>query len=605
MGIRRIARAFALGAATIAFAGTAQAQFQRIEWLDQGWSDTQRNQFYTTSQGSRLLPFVWFVNLERKDSTALFIDDGLARYGYLAQPKSRGNENGLPVGFVTDPARDLTWIGLNCSACHTNRMTVKGRTFQIDGAPGGGDLQSFLEDLVAAMTATLNDPAKYARFAARVEPLLPEAQRPTLRRQFGAQTRQMADFMSASFAQSQGPTRWGPMRTDAFGMIFNRLAGLDLGIPANLKAANAPVSYPFLWTTNRQTIVQWPGLVPDNENALVRWGRNVGQVVGVFGTVPDLGTPGVSEEKRFAASIRVWGLARLGHLIGSDLLLNFDTLTAPRWPSDKRLGAEFAINVPLARTGQDIYQREGCVNCHAPLGGRFGKIESKMFDVNRLGTDPLTATNALRRSLPGALAPYVTVDATGTVPTAALLKAAVTRIILFNLGGPQASGALDTAAIAADGRPPPTSAALREAVRAAAADPAAPAAFSQQSCQTPTCYKGGPLAGIWATSPYLHNGSVPDLEALFLPSRCNDPAKPDECRPATFQVGNREFDPAKVGYRRDSAPGSWTYDTAQPGNRNTGHEGPGYGTTLNPDERKALIEYLKVIELPGFEPRQP
>ncbi len=47
-------------------------------------------------------------------------------------------------------------------------------------------------------------------------------------------------------------------------------------------------------------------------------------------------------------------------------------------------------------------------------------------------------------------------------------------------------------------------------------------------------YKGRPLNGIWATAPYLHNGSVPNLDALLQPA-----AK----RPASFSIGVRTFDP--------------------------------------------------------------
>src|SRR5205807_2120961 len=43
-------------------------------------------------------------------------------------------------------------------------------------------------------------------------------------------------------------------------------------------------------------------------------------------------------------------------------------------------------------------------------------------------------------------------------------------------------------------------------------------------------YTARPLNGVWATAPYLHNGSVPNLYALLLP--------PDQ-RPADFWVGTR------------------------------------------------------------------
>lgn len=58
---------------------------------------------------------------------------------------------------------------------------------------------------------------------------------------------------------------WGVGRLDAVGMIFNRVSGLDIGpppdfmIPENMKTADAPVRYPFLWNAPRQDKTQWPG----------------------------------------------------------------------------------------------------------------------------------------------------------------------------------------------------------------------------------------------------------------------------------------------------------------------------------------------------------
>src|SRR4029077_14134132 len=73
-------------------------------------------------------------------------------------------------------------------------------------------------------------------------------------------------------------------------------------------------------------------------------------------------------------------------------------------------------------------------------------------------------------------------------------------------------------------------------------------------------YKARPLNGIWATAPYLHNGSVPTLYDLLLPPNPNDIAQGNENKPApaprgpesqpqTFLVGTREFDPQKVGLK--------------------------------------------------------
>ena len=95
-----------------------------------------------------------------------------------------------------------------------------------------------------------------------------------------------------------------------------------------------------------------------------------------------------------------------------------------------------------------------------------------------------------------------------------------------------------------------------------------------------------PLDGIWARAPYLHNGSVPTLRDLL---------EPADARPALWFRGSDELDLARVGYRADSAPGAFRYDTARPGNANSGHEGAAYGTALSPSDKDALVEYMKTL----------
>ncbi len=109
-------------------------------------------------------------------------------------------------------------------------------------------------------------------------------------------------------------------------------------------------------------------------------------------------------------------------------------------------------------------------------------------------------------------------------------------------------------------------------------------------------YKARPLDGIWAMAPFLHNGSVPILYELLSPV--------DE-RSKTFHWGSRWFDPEKVGYETRPIEGGFELDTSQPGNSNKGHEFKGakddekgkgvIGRYLEPEERKALNEYLKSL----------
>ncbi|MCA1994002.1 MAG: cytochrome c, partial [Coleofasciculus sp. S288] len=100
-------------------------------------------------------------------------------------------------------------------------------------------------------------------------------------------------------------------------------------------------------------------------------------------------------------------------------------------------------------------------------------------------------------------------------------------------------------------------------------------------------YANMPLDGIWLRSPYLHNGSVPTLRDLL-----NVPTE----RPQAFYRGYDVFDRNKVGFVSDVAEEGnkhyFKYDTTIPGNSNNGHL---YGTELAPDEKDALVEYLKTL----------
>lgn len=100
-------------------------------------------------------------------------------------------------------------------------------------------------------------------------------------------------------------------------------------------------------------------------------------------------------------------------------------------------------------------------------------------------------------------------------------------------------------------------------------------------------YVAPPLDGVWATAPYLHNGSVPTIADLLN----------SKTRPVYFQrsIGNTSYDQAKLGwnYQVKDAPGtSAIYDTTQPGYGNGGHT---FGDELSDRERTALLEYLKTL----------
>lgn len=99
-------------------------------------------------------------------------------------------------------------------------------------------------------------------------------------------------------------------------------------------------------------------------------------------------------------------------------------------------------------------------------------------------------------------------------------------------------------------------------------------------------YANMPLDGLWLRAPYLHNGSVPTLADLLEP--------PTE-RPDSFWVGYTVYDFDRVGFVTQGAEArdeGWRLDTRLPGNGNGGHL---YGTDLDPESKRALIEYLKIF----------
>ena len=93
-------------------------------------------------------------------------------------------------------------------------------------------------------------------------------------------------------------------------------------------------------------------------------------------------------------------------------------------------------------------------------------------------------------------------------------------------------------------------------------------------------YWAATLGGVWARSPYLHNGSIRTMQELL-----TSPAQ----RAKSFHRGSRVYDEQALGYTDE---GAYVLDTAGSGNSNSGHD---YGTGLTLAEKHDLIEYLKTL----------
>jgi hypothetical protein len=267
----------------------AQSRCNSVD-LEQGWSRDAAEQFWFMSQGSRLVPYAWFLWLEvaEPSNLTLFRDAAnIDRYGYLAVAPSPRNPDGLPIGFAKDvgPAGD-EHVGLTCAACHTSRLEIAGRAVLVEDGAGLADLDLFGSDLLRALAATATDDAKFDRFAKRVlgknDP--PRAEVQMLRVRLRARIGELRSGLE------RNPTTLtaGRGRADALARIFARVLTEGLGVPVNAKppyapAVSAPVSIPALWDTPHHDLVQWNGSGANmrllQAGAL---GRNVGEVLGAF-----------------------------------------------------------------------------------------------------------------------------------------------------------------------------------------------------------------------------------------------------------------------------------------------------------------------------------
>ncbi|QGM48019.1 hypothetical protein H2LOC_009715 [Methylocystis heyeri] len=553
-----------------------------------------RKEFYSRDQGARLMPFSWFKALKRADGTG-FLDDGLSRYGYLPNPDSP--IPGLPVGFLAalDNEGGAT-LSITCAACHTRQIEIDGAPLRVDGGPGIVDLGSLFNDLDGAYDALLKDDAAFKPFAVSVLGGSPSEE--AVKKLKGEVQAWYFPFHKIMFAGVPKPpaTIWGPARLDAVGMIFNRVAGLDIGpapnrvIEGNLAAADAPVRYPFLWNAAIQDMTQWPGFAQNGDD-ITGLGRNVGEVYGVFGIFhpTPTGDPLVPLDYLKDSSLNFPGLLRLETLIKQ--------MEAPKFPGP--------IDRKLADKGKEIFDRPakegGCgPGCHQEIKGepRLCNQNTWKTPVQNVETDARENLRLGRSGDTGVLKgqivpqpPFNELQATDSM--ANILSVAVVGSIAQGPlhFGPMQFLPLVEECLRNEPISPPEKLEFFKQFLGSQLKGALNAIFRFEEVARPA-YEARVMRGIWATAPYLHNGSVPSLAELL---------KPPAQRVASFKIGPA-YDLANVGLAREQTKfDSYVYETTADcggekpdasGNSRCGHN---FGTALPDEEKKALLEYLKSL----------
>lgn len=638
-------------------------------YLDQGWDEADTLWYYNTTQGSALLPYDFFIELELVDSTTKFRDPQITdKYRYLPQRDSFFNPDALPVGFVKETYKGKDYLGYTCAACHTGQVNYtdenSGQRYavRIDGAPAMADMVGYLSALERSMEQALKNTEKQQRFVDAVlkldndyeskDEVLGDLQK-------WARTVQLYNLVNDSNVD------YGYARLDAFGRIYNRVlehvinkrqtknlmlntvdhngqpfideAQADLVLEGvneyligtkdfaliwdrlmkpspypNLSedqllhfrnklfnVPNAPVSYPFLWDIAQSDYVQWNGLA--NNSGVGPLGRNAGEVIGVFGILDwQIKDPG------FSLSAWVSGQRKKNKIIKFDssidlvnlerLEFHLKKLKSPKWP-------EFfpEIDPVAARRGELLYEQH-CISCHVVIErDNWDRVViSNMSSLQMAGTDPKMALNSVRyRGKTGNLKyTYQETDAGVTIlgdeaPVAQILTAVTKGVVatpdpdkgfirrrldwLYLL----ASSFFDNE--------------ISYSIKAGDYDPN----NSSKPFQSLLAYKARSLNGIWATAPYLHNGSVPTLYDLLLPVKGKDDPEDGVYRPNSFYVGSREFDASKVGFKTDGYEG-FLFDTSVLGNWNTGHEYSAREVVLPDGERIPALTHQQRMDLVEF-----
>ena len=536
----------------------AQSSADSVIYLDQGWSQADREMYYQISQGAKIISYDIFLNLEVAGSQELFRSDANSeRYGLIPQAANpRTNPDALAVGLTKTVVTEGRWkgeaIGMNCAVCHTAQLTYQGKRIRIDGGVANTfDFMSYDSALDDALQATLTDPAKFDRLAARLGASSSVANS-ELRKRFTRDADRVHQYRTRVLV---APIPWGPSRLDAIAMIVDRLVASTPGIPQNWSTPLAPTKPPFVWNSPQGTWTQWRGVQQDPIS------RNMTETMGVF--MPMDLTSKTPQEGLFDSNAEILNLQKIEN--------SLQRLAPPKWPEEV-LGK---IDRKKALEGKALFV-EICAGCHNAWPytwtepNKYGKrfVRVGLIPQTLVGTDPGQFQD---------LRPYaITAQLSGYLPPPYKDKDMIPTGILYGL----VDGAITEKALAQ--------------LKLTEAQTLDLHGYREFPLPLPpvAVYKAGPRDGVWATPPFLHNGSVPNLYEMLLPAKE---------RTKKFYIG-REFDPVKVGLDTSGKSGTFLFDTSLPGNSNAGHSfenGPRGNGVIGPlfteEQRWAIVEYLKSI----------
>lgn len=512
--------------------------------LQQGWSDKDRAFYYGTPQGTAMYPAAIMQALETADGTPFMSRKNLEQFGALYPEKGLAVPNNpwdWPIGFVVEDIQKLggKQFSVTCAACHTGEVRHKGKRVLIDGGQttldfprmGGEWMRSFLE--------TDADPVRRARLLKRAVELGHPADR------IDADWLQVINKtrIEAERGRTLASTTAGPGRVDAVASIATAVFVDGLKNPKNLFPHDSPQSYPPVWD------IWYFDWVQNNASARQPMQRNLTEAMG---TGPNffVNADGTlkPEPERWRTTVNLQNL--------HDLEVRLQSLQAPPWPADV-LGR---VDTQRAIAGRALFDKH-CASCHGIQrieGMNPTQWHLPVVPLARIGTDPMLVLSMSGRQYDASI-----LGVPGTVDSLTGLNLVASKV---KEQAYKDAGISGEKALQYDGF-------------------GRKAGLNPDSCG----YRPRPLMGIWATPPFLHNGSVPTVHDLL-----------SETRPARFASGGNDYDPVRLGFAAQGGPGALDFDVSLRGNSNAGHwftddkTRPGrIGPALQANERAAIIEYLK------------
>lgn len=461
----------------------------------------------------------------------LFPRPDLGHFGLIPDP-----DFGWPVGFSRRPVPHLgglSSVGLNCAACHVGEVApaALGSPVRVLGMTSHFDAEAFFGAVIVA-TFRAADPVRLQRFLsaylAAGDPTAGEAAQTWFADRWRRQEREIGAAIAADpLASKDLPTG-----------ALHQIAGADLRLdPAGLAAGMdlVPVVRASLKLFhNMRAALRIPDRLPDKAPPASGPGRN-----DAFGLLSAglLGAPQPYAPVKYGL---VWNLesrrwvhwdgntqspigrnvlASLGlgaPLLGTRALLDIATLKRQTDLSERIRAPRYPWPVDAAAAQRGAASYR--VHCAACHEGP--ENDTRLHATEQIGTEPRRAQS------------FTT------------LQADRFNKLLAELDAP--------------GYQPSSVPGIRGTQR----------------------YWAPSLAGVWARSPYLHNGSVRTMQELLS-------APP--ARVTSFRRGSRVYDTEQMGYTDE---GAYLLDTASPGNSNGGHD---HGTGLSGAQKRDLIEYLKTL----------